>query len=171
MQLFNPNAIVFSKKKSFWPWKHEKNPPQKLLIIGPQLFFQYCQPAQNQPKSHFLFHKNPSLLNFYIMTLMRTLAEFFYLVHYIFISLQNRVPKVVADPNDLLRNWRYICKWVNKVLQKLNFSKNVNNKKCAPKMILFNEIFFRKIRIILDIENWLWKSEFCKLLTTRSSSK
>ena len=27
----------------------------------------------------------------------------------------------------------------NKVLQKLKFSKNVNNKKCAPKMIFFNE--------------------------------
>ena len=32
---------------------------QKLLIIGPN-FFQYCQPAQNQPKSQFLFHKNCS---------------------------------------------------------------------------------------------------------------
>ena len=27
----------------------------------------------------------------------------------------------------------------NKVLQKLKLSKNVNNKKCAPKMIYFNE--------------------------------
>ena len=27
------------------------------------------------------------------------------------------------------------------------------------KMIFFYEIFFRKIRIIFDIENWLWKSE------------
>jgi hypothetical protein len=27
----------------------------------------------------------------------------------------------------------------NKVLQKLKFSKNVNYKKCAPKMIFFNE--------------------------------
>ena len=26
------------------------------------------------------------------------------------------------------------------------------------------KIEIRKIRIILDIENWLWKSEFCKLL-------
>jgi len=30
----------------------------------------------------------------------------------------------------------------NKVSQKLKFPKNVNNKKCAPKIILFNEIFF-----------------------------
>ena len=27
----------------------------------------------------------------------------------------------------------------NKVLQKLKFSKNANNKKCAPKMIFLNE--------------------------------
>ena len=41
----------------------------------------------------------------------------------------------------------------NKVLQKLKFSKNVNNEKCAPKMILFNEKKIRMIQIILDIEN------------------
>ena len=49
----------------------------------------------------------------------------------------------------------------NKVLKKLKFSKNVNNKKCTPKLILFNENFFGKFRIICDIENWLWKSKFC----------
>ena len=48
---------------------------------------------------------------------------------------------------------------VNKVLLKLKFSKNVNNKKCAPKLIFFNEKKLRKIRIIFDIENCLWKSE------------
>ena len=48
---------------------------------------------------------------------------------------------------------------VNKVLLKLKFSKNVNNKKCAPKLIFFNEKKLRKIQIIFDIENWLWKSE------------
>ena len=42
----------------------------------------------------------------------------------------------------------------------MNFSKNVNNNKDAPKLIFFNEKKkFRKIRIIFDIENWLWKSE------------
>ena len=41
-----------------------KNCTQKMLIISPNLFFQYCQPAQNQPKSHFLFHKKVSLRNF-----------------------------------------------------------------------------------------------------------
>ena len=35
----------------------------------------------------------------------------------------------------------------------LKFSKNVNNKKHAPKLIFFNEKKLRKIRIIFDIEN------------------
>ena len=34
------------------------------------------------------------------------------------------------------------------------------NKKVAPRLIIFNEIFFRKIQRIFDVENWLWKSEF-----------
>ena len=48
----------------FCPQKHEKNGLKSCSI-----FFQYCQPAQNQPKSHILFHKNVSLHDFYIMTL------------------------------------------------------------------------------------------------------
>ena len=40
----------------------------------------------------------------------------------------------------------------------MKFSKNANNKICAPKLIFFNEKKLRKIRIIFDIENWLWKS-------------
>ena len=36
--------------------------------------------------------------------------------------------------------------WVNGEV-----SKNVNNKKCAPKLIFFNEKKMRKIRIIFDI--------------------
>jgi hypothetical protein len=41
----------------------------------------------------------------------------------------------------------------NKVVWKLKFSRNVNNKKCAPKMIFFNEKKFRKIQIIFDLES------------------
>ena len=40
-------------------------------------------------------------------------------------------------------------------------SKNVNNRKAAPKLIFFNEKKIRKIWTIFDVENWLWKSEFC----------
>ena len=41
----------------------------------------------------------------------------------------------------------------NKEFQKLILSKNVNNKKFAPKLIFFNEKKLRKIRIIFDKEN------------------
>ena len=41
----------------------------KVAHIRPPFFFQYCQLAQNQPKSHFLFHKNVFLCDFYITTL------------------------------------------------------------------------------------------------------
>ena len=45
------------------------------------------------------------------------------------------------------------------MLQKLKFSKNVNNKKHAPKLTFLNEKKNKKIRIIFEIENWFWKSE------------
>ena len=35
----------------------------------------------------------------------------------------------------------------------LKLSKNVFYKKCGPKLIFFNEIFFRKIQTFFDIEN------------------
>ena len=47
-----------------------------------------------------------------------------------------------------------------KVIWKLILSKNVNNKRYAPKLVLFIEKRLRKIRMIFDIENWLWKSNF-----------
>ena len=47
----------------------------------------------------------------------------------------------------------------------MKFSKNFTNKKCAPKMIFFYEKSFRKIWIIFNVANWLWKSEFCNFLT------
>ena len=40
-------------------------------------------------------------------------------------------------------------------------AKNAFYKKGAPKLIFFNEIFFRKIWTFFTIENWLWKSNFC----------
>ena len=38
--------------------------------------------------------------------------------------------------------------------------KNVIKKKCAPKLVFFNEKKMRKIWMIFGIENWLWKSNF-----------
>ena len=42
----------------------------------------------------------------------------------------------------------------NKSRSILILSKNVNNKKCAPKLIFFNKKKLREMRIIFDIENW-----------------
>ena len=41
----------------------------------------------------------------------------------------------------------------SKVVQKLSLEKNVFTKKWSPKLILVNEIFFVKIRLIFDIKN------------------
>ena len=60
MQLFSANATMFLK-----------NHPPKLLIIGPDPFFQYCELDQIQSKSQFLFHKDLPPRDFSIMTLTR----------------------------------------------------------------------------------------------------
>ena len=42
-------------------------------------------------------------------------------------------------------------------------SRNVYNKKWAPKLVFFNENKWEKLRkipMIFDLENWLWKSNF-----------
>ena len=54
----------------------------------------------------------------------------------------------------------------NKVVLKLKSAKNAFYKKCAPKLIFFNENCFGKICIIFDIESWLWKSDFWQLTAT-----
>ena len=41
----------------------------------------------------------------------------------------------------------------NKKISKLILSKNVNNKKCAPKLVFFNEKKTREIWMIFDKEN------------------
>ena len=65
MQLFSADATMFSNKiYIFLPLKTWKNNPQKMLIVGPDPFFQYRELAQIQPKSQFLFHKNIPLRDF-----------------------------------------------------------------------------------------------------------
>ena len=68
MQLFSVDDKIFKKKKTF---AHEnmKNLPSKVAYFMAQFFFQYCQPAQKQPKSQFLFHKNCSPRDLCILTL------------------------------------------------------------------------------------------------------
>ena len=55
MQLFSADTTIF--KKNF---AHEniKKLPSKVAYFTAQKI-QYCQPAQNQPKSHILFHGSP----------------------------------------------------------------------------------------------------------------
>ena len=43
----------------------------------------------------------------------------------------------------------------NKMVQKLKLSKSVCSKKCAPKLILFNEKIFKEFQISFDGENGL----------------
>lgn len=52
--------------------------------------------------------------------------------------------------------------WINGKLSKIGhhfsnkeliLSKNVNNKKCGPKLVIFNEKKLRKIRMIFEKEN------------------
>ena len=67
--------------------------------------------------------------------------------------------------NQLTKNGHIFSK---KVPERLKFSKKFDNKKCAPRIKLFNENYFRKIQIIFDIENRLWKSEIgilCQLIS------
>ena len=47
----------------------------------------------------------------------------------------------------------------NKSCSILKLSKNVFYKKCGHRLIIFNEFFFRKIRMFFDIGKWLWKSD------------
>ena len=56
-------------------------------------------------------------------------------------------------PSKIRRHFR------NKSRSILKLSKNVFYKKCGPRLIFFNEIFFRKIWPFFDIEKWLWKSD------------
>ena len=56
-------------------------------------------------------------------------------------------------PSKIRRHFR------NKSRSILKLSKNVFYKKCGPRLIFFNENFFRKIWPFFDIEKWLWKSD------------
>ena len=67
--LVQPQQYIF-QFSIFFDTENMKKPSSKVAGNGPHIiFFQQCQPVQNQPKSHFLFRKNVSLRDFYIMTL------------------------------------------------------------------------------------------------------
>ena len=57
MQLFNADATIFFKKCGFFAHENMKNGPQKLLIIGPNPFFQQSSPAKTTAHSpELIFH-------------------------------------------------------------------------------------------------------------------
>ena len=98
-----------------------KNRLEKLLIIAPKLFFQYCQPAQNKSESHILFYKNGFLSDSYIMILSTSmtcachciLACILCTVHFLYCrSLSGRVFQFCkwrwkfSTKNSLLDGWK-----------------------------------------------------------------
>ena len=56
MQLFSADATIFKKKLPLKTWKTR---PQKLLIIGPELFFSTGPAAQTAQKQKSLTTKSP----------------------------------------------------------------------------------------------------------------
>ena len=52
---------IFKRNNFLLPENMKKPSSQKLLIIDPNSFFQYCQSAQNQFYGNFMFHKIVSL--------------------------------------------------------------------------------------------------------------
>ena len=90
------------KNKPILPLKTWKNHSQKL----PPFFSQYCQPAKNQPISHFLYHKDVSLHDFYIMTLVTLQLAFhrvaFNLLLWALFLPSNRIFIYSSNPEMLL---------------------------------------------------------------------
>ena len=68
-QLLRSFFSCFQEKKKFAPQTIKKMPSKVANIRNRLDSFLYCQPAQNQPKSQSLFHKNCSSRNLCIMTL------------------------------------------------------------------------------------------------------
>ena len=68
-------------------------------MINPNLYLQCCQPAQNLPRSQFLFHKNGSLHDFYTMTLVMSGSK---LVS--FLRIKMLLPATTATISPLIYN-------------------------------------------------------------------
>ena len=48
----------------------------------------------------------------------------------------------------------------SKVVQKLSLEEKVFSKRWSPKLIFLDNFFFEKIRLIFDIQNWLWRYNY-----------
>ena len=72
MQLLSVKTTISKEKKHSmfsFAFENMKKLPTKVAHNWLQFFFQYCQQAQNQRKFQFLFHKNCSPSDFWIITL------------------------------------------------------------------------------------------------------
>ena len=103
------------------------------------------------------FDKNSSKWSYYSTDHKNYIKNFF-----------EHFPSKLLDSKKINIWWHHFR---NKTFFKMKLSKNSFYKSWAPKLIFSNEIFFRKIRIIFDIEKWLWKSEFCNLAGLITSTK
>ena len=54
-----PYVTFLCRRYNFLFLKTWKKHPQKLLIIGPELFFQYWPSCPNGPKTEILYHQKP----------------------------------------------------------------------------------------------------------------
>ena len=81
-QLFSADVTIFKRKLNYFAPENMKKHLQKLLILAPNFFSVLPtspKPAQNQPKSHFLFHKSSSPCNLsFKITLVSHLKNFCY---------------------------------------------------------------------------------------------
>ena len=114
-----PPSWIYNSILEFVTTRTWKNHPQNLLIIGKSFFFRYCQPAQNRPKSHFLFHENVSLCAFYIMTLDRTVKNDPKIGHHLsqcwklhnwpcFIKYTHYLPTVIWQESVIILTWSQV---------------------------------------------------------------
>ena len=120
---------------------------------------QICRPS---PSSKFLtllteFDENSSKLSYYATDHRNYIKHFFEHFPSKLLDLQKSTFGDVILRINLFFKWSY---------QKIFFTKVGLLNWYSPM-----KFFFRKIRIIFDIEKWLWKSEFCNLAGLITSTK
>ena len=98
MQLFRGRSMFLIYFFYFFAHENMKKTASKVAHNRLEFFFQYCQSAQIQPRSQFLFHKNLQPREFSIITLVQGLVmrtkflglgkmDDFWLFHCVVVSL------------------------------------------------------------------------------------
>jgi hypothetical protein len=78
MQLFSADAAIFREKK--FDSENMKKPPPKVVYNRPTFFFSVLPTRPKSAQISYIFHKNCSLRNSYIMTLdqmLKSMMDFF----------------------------------------------------------------------------------------------